>query len=141
MSSWFDVLSTNDVRGGLHDEVGMARSCRYLQSAIQAEIDGGIPPSRILLGGFSQGGAIALLTGTALPYALRGVFSLCGYLPMIPRVLTMEADELMPVSIRRDMPIFIGNGTNDPKVKFPWAQWSAGALQVMDFQVDFRGYL
>ena len=141
MSSWFDVLSTNDVRGGTHDEVGMSRSRLYLRSLIEEDIAAGIPPSRIVLGGFSQGGAISLLTGITLPFALRGVFSLCGYLPMIPRVVTMSEDELLPAGLRQDLAIFMGNGTNDPKIKYPWGQWSAKALTTMGYQVDFRSYL
>ncbi|MCJ1283257.1 hypothetical protein MMC26_002585 [Xylographa opegraphella] len=141
MSSWFDVLTTNDVRGGTHDEAGMARSRLYLQSLIEREIEAGIPPSRIVLGGFSQGGAISLLTGISLPFALRGVFSLCGYLPMIPRVLALSETELMPAHLRQDLAIFVGNGTNDPKIKHPWGQWSAKALVTMGYKVDFRSYL
>ena len=126
MSSWFDVLSSNDVRGELHEE-GISRPRHYLQYLVQAEIEGGIPTSRIILGGFSQGGAIALLTGISSPYPLRGVFSLCGSLPMIPRILASTEEDLMPRSIRQKAAIFIGNGTNDPKIKYPWGQWSAGA--------------
>ena len=141
MSSWFDVLSTNDVRGGSHDEIGMSRSRLYLQSLVEKEIDAGTPPSRIVLGGFSQGGAISLLTGISLPYVLRGVFSLCGYLPMIPRVTTMSENDLMPAPLRQGLAIFMGNGTNDPKIKHPWGQWSAKALMTMGYKVDFRSYL
>jgi predicted esterase len=140
MSAWFDVLSTNDVRGGIHDEAGMLRSARYLRELIEEEIKTGIPASKILLGGFSQGGAISLLTGIMLPFVLGGVFSLCGYLPMIPRVMTME-DQLMPLRLRRELAMFMGNGTNDPKVKFPWGEWSAVGLAVTGYDVDFRSYL
>lgn len=118
------------------------KSMNYLHSLIQSEIAAGIRPSRIVLGGFSQGGAIALRTGISLPFPIRGIFSLCGYLPNTPGVVKQAKEEnLMSEGVRGNLKVFVGNGTNDPSVKFPWSEWSAQALKLLRFDVDFRSYL
>lgn len=64
------------------DEMGMLQSARMINGLISAEVDGGIDPRRIVLGGFSQGGAMSLLTGLTGERKLAGVAVLSGWLPL-----------------------------------------------------------
>ncbi|RHY30101.1 hypothetical protein DYB32_004611 [Aphanomyces invadans] len=79
MPSWYDIRSLTDREGDPCSGIDASRE--RIENIIQAEIDGGISPSRIVLGGFSQGGAMSLYTGYQLDKALGGILVLSGYLP------------------------------------------------------------
>ena len=64
------------------DEPGMLKSMRSLNELITTEVDSGIPAERVVLGGFSQGGAMSLLTGLTTERKLGGVVVLSGWLPL-----------------------------------------------------------
>ncbi len=64
MPAWFDLLSLDP--NGTEDEAGIKKSFSRISALIEAEINSGIPPANIVLGGFSQGGALALYTGLRL---------------------------------------------------------------------------
>ncbi|CAL8093225.1 unnamed protein product [Orchesella dallaii] len=81
MPSWFDIRSL-DKNDGNEDESGVKKASELITKMIDDEVKAGIPASRILLGGFSQGGALSLYTGLTGSNLLGGVLVLSGYLPI-----------------------------------------------------------
>ncbi|MCJ1311238.1 hypothetical protein MMC25_004909 [Agyrium rufum] len=135
MPGWYDITNFTDLQQA-HDEVGILRSRDYLQSLVKAEASKGIDPSRIILGGFSQGGAMSLFTGMTIPEKLAGFFGLSSYMLLHDRIKNFLPD---PVS-NQDTPVFMGHGDSDPLVKYAWGQRTAKVLGEMGFKVDFRTY-
>ena len=119
-----------------HDEPGILKSRAYFDSLIQEEVKKGIPTSRIVLGGFSQGGAISVFTGAASSEKLAGIFGLSSYLLLHDRI----KDFISAESANRDTPIFMGHGAVDPLVKHAWGKQTADILTQLGFKVDFRTY-
>jgi predicted esterase len=77
MPAWFDIRSFDFESA--EDESGMLRTVSSVNQLISAEIDSGIDPGRIVIGGFSQGAAISVLTGLTSERKLAGVVSLSGW--------------------------------------------------------------
>ncbi|EEB96439.1 hypothetical protein MPER_04429, partial [Moniliophthora perniciosa FA553] len=90
------------------DEDGMMESVRSLTQLIDAEIKSGLPANRIVLGGFSQGAAMSLLTGLTSETTLAGVVALSGWLPLKDKFKASLSSHATSV------PIFWGHGTSDP---------------------------
>ena len=80
MPSWFDIISFGFKSD--EDEDGMLKTVRSLNELITAEVDAGIPADRIVLGGFSQGGAMSILTGLTIERKLGGIACLSGWVPL-----------------------------------------------------------
>lgn len=100
------------------DEVGLLNSVKYVESLIDACVSKGIPPQRIVLGGFSQGCALSLLTDlTSAKYAgkLAGVVGLMGYLPLCNRLQDLRAKAELPVE-HGDVPLFLVRGQRDQQI-------------------------
>lgn len=100
------------------DEKGMLESVAYVESLIDACVAKGIPPQRIVLGGFSQGCAMALLTDlTSSKYAghLAGIVGLMGYLPLCDRLPDLRAKSGLPAQ-HGDVPVFLARGTKDQMI-------------------------
>ena len=91
MRAWYDIVSL-DARG--QDETGIRRSAASIEDLIAREVDRGVPSSRIVLAGFSQGAAMALFTGLRHAAPLAGILALSGYLPL-HESLSAEASEVM----------------------------------------------
>ena len=105
---------------------------------ITDEIDAGVPSERIVLGGFSQGGAVSLFTGVTTPHKLAGIFGLSCYLVLADKIKSF-AEEAK--GINKDTPIFMGHGDADEVVKYRWGQQSADFLKKeLGHRVDFRTY-
>ncbi|HEX3171634.1 MAG TPA: carboxylesterase, partial [Burkholderiales bacterium] len=87
MRAWYDV-SFGDLEGNTRraDETGVRASQASVGKLIEREISHGIPARRIVIAGFSQGGAIALQTGVRYPHRLAGIMALSTYLPMADRL-------------------------------------------------------
>ncbi|KAJ3487246.1 hypothetical protein NLI96_g3661 [Meripilus lineatus] len=115
MPSWFDIPSFDFKE---EDEPGMLKSMRSLNELITTEVDSGIPAERVVLGGFSQGGAMSLLTGLTTERKLGGVVVLSGWLPLRDKFKVMASDHV------KKLPIFWGHGRNDPLVRFQWGSAS-----------------
>ncbi|KAI0940286.1 hypothetical protein AcV5_001435 [Taiwanofungus camphoratus] len=111
MPSWFDIFDFDF--GGQEDEAGMLRTAHALNQLISAEIDAGIPANRVVLGGFSQGGAMSLLTGLTTERKLGGLVVLSGWLPLATKFKAMASPHI------KSLPIFWGHGKRDPLVKYP----------------------
>ncbi|XP_026730732.1 acyl-protein thioesterase 1 [Trichoplusia ni] len=131
MPSWFD-LKTLDATAP-EDEEGIVRATDLVHRLIADEVKAGIPSSRILLGGFSQGGALALHAGLTYPEPLAGVMSLSCWLPR-------HAHFPDNVKAPLELPIFQAHGDCDPVVPFKWGQMTASFLKTFMKNVEFSTY-
>ncbi|KAI5221797.1 Phospholipase/carboxylesterase [Aureobasidium subglaciale] len=118
------------------DEAGITRSQAYIHSLIAKEIEKGIPSERIVLGGFSQGGAMSIMSGVTAPSRLGGVFGLSCYLLLRGKIRDMIPSE----NPNKQTPIFMGHGDADPVVRYQWGQATAQTLQEWGWNVDFKTY-
>jgi phospholipase/carboxylesterase len=108
MPAWYDIREGDlAVR---HDEAGIRKSASQLEAWVQAERDRGIPAERIVLAGFSQGGAMALHVGLRWPERLAGIVAMSTYLTL-PETLSAEASDA-----QQGLAIFQAHGTVDPVV-------------------------
>lgn len=109
MPGWFDIRSFGDFNAR-EDEEGFAESANQIDDIISDEVQAGIDPSRIVLTGFSQGGAMSLLTGLTKSRKLAGIAVLSGWLPLREKFKEMASQETLST------PIFWGFGDSDPLV-------------------------
>jgi phospholipase/carboxylesterase len=132
MRAWYDIKSLSP--GGRGDEAGLAESVTRISGAIAAERSGGIPPERILIAGFSQGGAVALHVALSYPERLAGVIALSAYLPL--------ADELerQLTAANRDLPVLQCHGRQDPVVLYPMGVAARDWLTQHQYSVEWREY-
>jgi predicted esterase len=96
----------------------------------------GIPSDRIILGGFSQGGAISLFAGITCPHKLAGIVGLSSYLLMEGKVKEYVPTE----NPNKETPIFMGHGAVDPLVKYQWGKQTADVLKGWGWSVDLKTY-
>ena len=132
MRAWYDVRAANITERA--DLDGVRRSQQAIEALIEHEAARGISPARIVLAGFSQGGAIALFAGLRHPQRLAGIVALSTYL-VGPDILAAEA-----AVANRDVPIFMAHGTRDPVVQFAWGQASRRALEAGGWKVEWHDY-
>jgi phospholipase/carboxylesterase len=132
MRAWYDILSLD--RNGLQDEAGIRDSERIVQRYLQAEIDAGIPATRIVLAGFSQGGAITLHAGLRYPQKLAGLLALSTYLPLHDQAAA-EAS-----AANRATPILMCHGQYDPVLPLSLGEFSRRGLEQLGYAVDWREY-
>jgi phospholipase/carboxylesterase len=132
MPSWYDIYAPDLVRR--EDGPGIVRSEIAIQALIARENARGVPTSRIVLAGFSQGCAITLHTGLRLQEKLAGLMGLSGYLPLADKL------EQERSAANADTPIFLAHGTHDPVVALERAEASRARLQSLGYQVDWRTY-
>jgi phospholipase/carboxylesterase len=132
MRSWYDILTSDLVRR--EDEGGLRASQAQIEALIAREKARGIPASRIILAGFSQGCAMTLQTGLRHPETLAGLMCLSGYLPLADKT----AAERTPASLAT--PIFMAHGTADPVVAIARAEQSRDLLTGMGYQVEWHAY-
>jgi len=134
LTSW--LKTTFNELAQAHDEPGILRSRDYFNSLISKELEKGIPSSRIVLGGFSQGGAISLFSGITCPHKLGGIFGLSSYLLMHGKIRDLVPKE----NPNKETLIFMGHGDQDPLVKYEWGTKTAEILKDWGWKVDFRTY-
>ena len=132
MRAWYD-LRENDFNNRA-DLAGVRRSQQQVEALMAREQVRGIAASRIVLAGFSQGGAIALYAGLRHGERLAGIVALSTYL-IAPDALPAEAS-----AANRDVPIFMAHGTQDPVVQFRWADASRKALVAAGYPVEWHTY-
>jgi predicted esterase len=136
MPGWYDIKSLSDLASRDEDEAGVLRSRDYIHSLIDSEVAKGIPASRVVVGGFSQGGALSLIAGVTYKEQLGGIFGLSCYL-----LLQKKLKELIPAhSPNQKTPIFMGHGDADQVVAHKYGKMSADELVKMGYSVDFRTY-
>lgn len=120
------------------DEPGILRSRDYLNTLIKEQNEKGIPSSRIVLGGFSQGGAMSVFTGLTNKEKLGGVFGLSCYLLLSDRVKNY-IPENWP---NKNTPFFLAHGRSDDVVKHQFGEKSAQMLKEMGLEdVSFNSYV
>ncbi len=132
MPAWYDILGTQLQR--VEDAVGIRKSALDVEALIADQVAQGIPPSRIVLAGFSQGCAMVLHTGLRYPKTLAGIMALSGYLPLADTV----AAEKNPAN--QATPIFIAHGTMDPMIELGRAEASRDALIAQGCTVQWKTY-
>lgn len=132
MRAWYDILGTEEQ--GVQDEAGLRRSREIVEALLEREKQRGIPAERIVLAGFSQGCAMALLAGLRHRERLAGIAGLSGYMPL-PRQTEDERTEA-----NQQTPVFLAHGWKDEVVAFQRGQDSAEALRAMGYAVDWHEY-
>jgi phospholipase/carboxylesterase len=132
MRAWYDVYGLQDVRR--EDAAGVRVSQAAVEELLARETKRGIPASRLVLAGFSQGGAIALQTGLRHPERLAAIMALSTYLP-VADTLAAEAS-----AANRDVPIFMAHGLDDPLIPIERAQLSRKLLESAGYRVEWHAY-
>jgi phospholipase/carboxylesterase len=133
MPAWYDILGT-EVGGRREDEAGLRGSAAEVSALIDRERARGIPARRIVLAGFSQGCAMALLTGLRYPERLAGLAGLSGYLPLA------SATAAERHAANTDLPIFLAHGAQDDVVPSARGEASRDALQALGHAVAWHCY-
>ncbi len=139
MRAWYDILHLDLGGAGTsgiprEDEKGLRSSQAMVDALVDAEIANGIPASRILLAGFSQGAAMTLLTGLRQRSRLAGLIALSGYLPLSTQLATERS------ASNHDVPIFMAHGSYDPVVRIERALQSRDRLIELGYTVDWHSY-
>src|SRR5437763_3876351 len=128
MRAWYDILQLG---GGPEDEAGLRASQKLTEELIRAQ---GLPANRIVLAGFSQGGAIVLLTGLRYAERLAGVMALSSYLPLAGTLAAERSEQ------NRDTLIFMAHGRYDDLIPMQRAQVSRDYLQKLGYAVEWHDY-
>ncbi len=133
MRGWYDILDLKFSADSV-DRDQFLESEDMLKALIQAELKSGMPSERLLLAGFSQGGAIVLHTGLRYPKQLAGILALSMHLPTIHNI----APELSPAN--RSVPIMIAHGQMDPVVPMAKAIETRQELTRLGYEVSWHAY-
>lgn len=132
MRAWYDIVSLEiDKRA---DEVGLRDSMAELEALINRERDRGIPLSRIILAGFSQGGAVVLSQMLRQKIPVAGVMALSTYLPFGSK----NAEEMTEAA--KSIPVFMAHGKFDSVVPLGLGEYSRQQLQQLGVTVQFKAY-
>jgi phospholipase/carboxylesterase len=133
MRAWYDIVADDLARR--EDERGVRASQGLVEALVARERERGIRPERIVLAGFSQGGAIALQTGLRHAERLAGIMALSTYVPI---AAALEA-ERNPANA--DVPIFMAHGTQDPIIPLAHARRSRELLERLGYPVEWHEYV
>ncbi len=131
MRAWYDI---SDAAIRREDESGVRASQRSVEALLAGEKARGIAADKIVLAGFSQGGAIALQTGLRHDERLAGVMALSTYVPLAEKL----AAEAHPAN--RDVPLFMAHGTHDPMIPIDRAQESRDLLLRQAYTPEWHEY-
>ncbi|MDP1766826.1 MAG: alpha/beta hydrolase-fold protein [Methylotenera sp.] len=136
MPAWYNLYGAPNSKTGnsKEDEDGITNSQNYVNSLIQNELNRGISAERIVIAGFSQGGAIALHTALRYPKKLGGILALSTYLP----VKTKLASEMHPANA--GIPIFMAHGVFDDVISLDMCKISLEILQSNHYSVSWHEY-
>lgn len=130
MPAWYDILAMSIDRE--IDLKQIESSSEAIRELIQRELDAGIASERIVLAGFSQGGAVAYHTALSYPKPLAGLMALSTYFATAREVKLSEANKALP--------IHIFHGTRDPMVPEEMGHTASQILQSMGFAPRYRSY-
>lgn len=137
MRAWYDIrnFSADELGGGDRaDSAGVFESIAQVEALVAREAERGIPPERLILAGFSQGGAIALAAGLRRRQPFAGLVALSTYLPMAPRA----ASDLVPAALQQ--PVFMAHGSQDPVVPPTAGEHSRKVLEALGFRLEWHRY-
>jgi phospholipase/carboxylesterase len=132
MRAWYDIYSLNDLNQ--EDRSGIISSEQAIVQLIQQQESAGIAASRIILAGFSQGGAMALYTGLRYPQRLGGILGLSTYLPLMAQFDAFQSNNLQT-------PIFLAHGTQDNILPLVLGEKTRDYLMQSGYAVQWRSYL
>ena len=132
MPAWYDVLTLD--WNGPEDAAGVRDSSRLLRHLIRRETERGIPSHRVFIGGFSQGGSVALFTGPRHPDPLAGIVALSTWMPQ-PASLAEENSDA-----NRSLPVFMAHGTYDPTVPMMFGARARDQLRAQGHDVRWSTY-
>ena len=132
MRAWYDIVSLE--RRGPEDESGIRASQELVEALIRRENERGIPSERIVLAGFSQGGALALVTGTRYPHKLAGIMGLSCYMLLAERFAAER------VAANQATPIFLAHGLEDPIVAPLLGEHARAWLEAAGYPVEWHTY-
>ncbi len=132
MRAWYDIKSLS--ASGAADESGIRDSAAILGKFIQRERDAGVATDRIVVAGFSQGGAIALQAALRYPERLAGVMALSSYLPL-HATLPAEATQA-----NRDLPVLMCHGRFDPVLPMQLGTASHDLLRAAGYTIEWKEY-
>jgi phospholipase/carboxylesterase len=132
MRAWYDILGID--RQSKQDEVGIRGSAAAVRALIARENERGVSSSRVVLAGFSQGGALALFVGLRYPEQLAGIMGLSCY-PVLASTIDAERQ-----AANQQTPIFLAHGTFDPMVDVSLGKEGHQLLEARGYQVEWRTY-
>ncbi len=131
MRAWYDITDGANRR---EDERGVRASQVLIEALVGREKERGTKAGRLVLAGFSQGGAIALHTGLRHPERIAGIMALSTYVP-VGEKLSAEAS-----TANRDVPIFMGHGSDDPIIPLARAEQSRNLLKSLGYPAEWHKY-
>ncbi len=131
MRAWYDIYALDNL--SREDQAGIEASQQAVGALIDQQIKAGIPASRIVLGGFSQGGALALYTGIRYSHRLAGIFGLSTYLPLIQFLSSAHG-------VNQTTPILMAHGHYDNILPMTLGEKSRDILRQASYQVEWRHY-
>lgn len=130
MRAWYDIVSLD--AEGRADAAGVHESTGLLEELIAREIERGIPAEKIVIAGFSMGGAVAINTALHTQEKLAGLMALSTYLPL--------PSEIEGSAGSRELPVFMAHGSFDPMLPLQWGQASAERLKAAGFTIEWHDY-
>ena len=130
MRAWYDILSLD--AAGRADAAGVRESTVLLDALIEREQQRGIAADRIVVAGFSQGGAIAINAVLHARQKLAGLMALSTYIALPGEMAASDGN--------RDLPVFMAHGSFDPMLPFQWGKASAEQLTALGFAVEWHDY-
>jgi phospholipase/carboxylesterase len=130
MRSWYDIRSFDSE--GRADREGLLKSSALLDALIAREIERGIAADKIVIAGFSQGGAVAIHTALQTEHRIAGLMALSTYMAL--------PDDAKNAVSRKDLPIFMAHGTLDPVLQIDWGRASVDKLGENGYTVDWHEY-
>eukprot|EP00051_Salpingoeca_urceolata_P009805 m.119153 g.119153 ORF g.119153 m.119153 type:complete len:279 (-) comp16454_c0_seq2:252-1088(-) len=133
MPAWFDLYGLSPT--GPEDADGIKKAAKELHEIIEAEHSAGIPYDRIVVGGFSQGGATALFSGLTFDKPLGGVLALSSWVP-----IRDQFAEMGTAAAKEHTPVAMHHGQSDPVVPYAFGQLSHKLLQELGFQATLDSY-
>lgn len=132
MRAWYDLYGlTPDSK---QDEAGIRETQQHIESLIEKELARGIPSEKIVLAGFSQGGAVALHAALRYQKRLAGVIALSTYLPLKSLLAGEKSIE------NQSIPVFMAHGTYDEVITLTTSKQSLAHLLAEKYQVQWHEY-
>ncbi len=132
MRAWYDIMTLTSARG--HDREGVVDSVNRVAALIDREIANGIRSDRVILAGFSQGGAVALQLALRYPRPLAGVIALSSYMLFADRIEAQRSEA------NAGLPAFVAHGSQDPVVPIAMGEAAARQLEAMGHPVEWHSY-